>query len=105
MGIKEVVKKLKAEKEADRRFPITIALKAKTIAKIEELAKQSNLSVSSIASEILDMGLAVGDSIEVLGEQMTGFAEKVIVANSTLNKAKKPVRRTTKKPVKFGGRR
>jgi len=54
------------------------------------------------------MGLAVGDSIEVLGEQMQNFTEKILTANETLSKAKKnEVRKAVKKkfPTGFSGKR
>jgi len=97
------------KKAAEKRLPLTIAVRAKTIAKIEDLAKQANLSVSFLASEILDLGISVGDSIEVVGQELQGFVEKLLTANPVLKKAqKKPVKklsRRTTKPVKFGGRR
>jgi len=108
MGLKDVVSKLRASKAEEKRVPITIALKAKTASKIEDIAKGSGLSVSSIASEILEMGLSVSESVEVLGEQMQSFTEKVLTANETLSKAKKDeVRKAVKKkfPTGFSGKR
>jgi len=112
LNIKETVDKIKAVKAAEKRIPFTIALKAKTIARIEEIARGSGLSLSAIASEILEMGLSVGESVEVLGEQMQGFADKIIAANQTLTKAKKSefrkaVKKTfpIRKKINRGGRR
>jgi len=107
-----MLKQLAEKRAAEKRLPLTIAVKAKTIARIEELAKQANLSVSFLASEILDLGVTVGDSIEVVGQELQGFVSNLLQANQVLEASKKaqkksikPVRRTTKKPVKFGGRR
>jgi len=102
----QILKALKDKRAADKRQVITISIKTKTIEQLEKLAQQANLSVSFLAGEVLDMGLALGQTVEVFGEQMENFAEKLLAANSVIHKAtKKPVRRTTKKPVKFGGRR
>jgi len=99
---------IKDKKAAERRQVLTISIEAKTIEKLSKLAEQANVSVSFLAGEILNMGLAIGDSIEVLGEQMQGFTEKILAANATLPKAKKTeVRKAVKKtfPTKFGGKR
>jgi len=99
---------LKEKRAAETRQVVSITMEAKTHKKLKELAEQANVSVSFIAGEILNMGLAIGDSIEVLGEQMQGFTEKILAANDTLTKAKKAeVRKAVKKkfPTRFGGKR
>jgi len=102
----QLLKAVKNRKAAEMRQIISISIKKETIEQIDKLAKQAGVSVSYLAGEILDMGLAVGQSIEVFGQQVEGFVDRLLVANPALKKAqKKPIRRTTKKPVKFGGRR
>jgi len=105
----ELLKAVKEKKAADTRQVISISIKKETIAQIEKLASQAGVSVSYLAGEILDMGLAVGQSIEVFGQQVEGFVNRILVANPVLKNAqKKPIkkgRRTTIKPVKIGGRR
>jgi len=99
---------LKDKRAGEARHVVSLTLEAKTHKKLKELAEQANVSVSFIAGEILNMGLAVGDSIEVLGEQMQGFTEKILAANATLSKAKKTeVRKAVRKkfPTRFGGKR
>jgi len=99
---------LKEKKAAETRQVVSINMEAQTHKKLKELAEQANVSVSFLAGEILNMGLAIGDSIEVLGEQMQGFTEKLIAANATLSKSKKTaVRNAVKKkfPTRFGGKR
>jgi predicted DNA-binding ribbon-helix-helix protein len=99
---------LKDKKAAETRQVVSINMEAQTHRKLKELAEQANVSVSFLAGEILNMGLAVGDSIEVLGEQMQNFTEKILTANATLSKAKKTeVRKAVKKkfPTGFSGRR
>jgi len=106
----QLIKAVKEKRAADMRQVISISIKNSTIEQIEKLAKQAGVTVSFLAGEILDMGLAVGQSIEVFGQQVEGFVNRIMVANPVLKNAqkkavKKPSRRTTKKPVKFGGRR
>jgi len=104
----KILEKLVAKKEAEKRVPLTVTIKAETMRKIEELAEQANFSVSYLVGEILDMGLAIGHTIDVVGEQMEGFAEKIIAANSTLSKAQKTsFRKAVKKkfPTGFSGKR
>jgi len=106
----ELLKLVKERKNAATRQVISVSIKKETIEQIDKFAKQAGVSVSYLAGEILDMGLAVGQSIEVFGQQVEGFVERLLVANPMLKNAqkktnKKPVRRITKKPVKFGGRR
>jgi len=99
---------LREKKAAETRQVVSINMEAQTHKKLKELAEQANVSVSFLAGEILNMGLAIGDSIEVLGEQMQGFTEKLIAANATLSKSKKTaVRKAVKKkfPTRFGGKR
>jgi len=99
---------LREKVAAEKRTPITISIEARTIRKLEELAKEGGISVSLLAGEILNMGLAVGESIEVLNEQMQGFADKILTANDTLTKAQKvEVKKAVKKkfPVGFSGKR
>jgi len=103
-----IIQRLVAKKEAEKRVPLTITIKAETMRKVEELAEQANFSVSFLVSEILDMGLAIGQTIDVVGEQMQGFADKIIAANSTLLKAeKRGVKKRVKKvfPKGFSGKR
>jgi len=100
----KLLDKLLEKKETERKKVVAVYLKETTINKIEELAKQANMSVSVLVGEILEMGLTIGDSVEIVGQQLEGFASKVLEANNMMLKVvKKPTRKTAKKS--FAGRR
>jgi len=100
-----IIERLVAKKEAEKRVPLTVTVKAETMRKIEELAQQANFSVSFLVSEILDMGLAIGQTIDVVGQQMQGFADKIVAANSTLSKTQKRGIKKKKTLKGFSGKR
>jgi len=103
----DLLKTIRQKREAIKRVPFTISLKQETIDAITELANEGNVSVSFLASEILEMGLEIGKSTQVLTDKIGELAENIFAnqlppAKQVLKKANAQRR---KKPVKFGGRR
>jgi len=110
-----IVQSIAKKRTAEKRQAITITIKSSTIKKIDDLARQANVSVSYLVGELLEMSVSIGGTIEVVGQELQNFVEKIVAANGTFSSvnAEKSQKKTIKKgsqrkiakPVLIGGRR